>query len=419
VRRSKLHTELVAGRPVTGLFAPSGADFATPGILSWTEEQGAELQLVDLSDPWPSDFGDSFTVHGKPHTGDEVTLLRARVQSKTAFERTTHITSGILALGDHSDVEERWPIANYSPASLHEWIPDTGLSIEHNSDDNSRLVVAWNAPEQRDVTLSGATISLSPGADWAWSYSPGWSIETSMKFTVRSATALTIEEYWAEYGNALLCFAVFAADHPDDMAWESFYNPESKRQIVVLRSNRKPAQREWRPVPGRYLFQAEDLPDISDALKKWLTVWRKTVPSLGLLCDTIQQDTTYSVPRFLTLYTAAEGYWKNTKTGKANWSPQALARRAAVLPELTGATKRSLALIGASRDYHAHLAVGRAFSPQEIVDETFESTRRLQALLQACLLREIGLDTAEIERLFQQHYASWPVPSEPADLLDI
>ena len=125
VRRSKLHTELVAGRPVTGLFAPSGADFATPGILSWTEEQGAELQLVDLSDPWPSDFGDSFTVHGKPHTGDEVTLLRARVQSKTAFERTTHITSGILALGDHSDVEERWPIANYSPASLHEWIPDT------------------------------------------------------------------------------------------------------------------------------------------------------------------------------------------------------------------------------------------------------------------------------------------------------
>jgi hypothetical protein len=47
----------------------------------------------------------------------------------------------------------------------------------------------------------------------------------------------------------------------------------------------------------------EDLPDTSDALKKWFTVWRKTVPCLGLLCGTIQQDTTYSVPGFLTLYT--------------------------------------------------------------------------------------------------------------------
>ena len=240
-----------------------------------------------------------------------------------------------------------------------------------------------------------------------------------MKFTVRSATALTIEEYSAEYGNALLCFAVFAADHPDDMAWESFYNPESKRQIVVLRSNRKPAQREWRPVPGRYLFR-QKIYLTSLTLSRSGSRCGVRPSRLSVCCATPSsktqrtqcQDFSRFIPR-------PRAIGRTRRPRKGSWSPQALARRAAVSPELTGATKRSLALIGASRDYHAHLAASKAFSPQEIVDETFESTRRLHALLQACLLREIGLDTAEIERLLRQHYASWPVPSEPADLLVI
>jgi len=56
------------------------------------------------------------------------------------------------------------------------------------------------------------------------------------------------------------------------------------------------------------------------------------------------------------------------------------------------------------------LDVESNFSPDEIVSQTYQSTRRLHALLQACLLREVGIDTSNVERLLKQHYRSWPIP---------
>jgi hypothetical protein len=61
------------------------------------------------------------------------------------------------------------------------------------------------------------------------------------------------------------------------------------------------------------------------------------------------------------------------------------------------------------REYHAHLGQPKA-SPDDTADGTFESTRRLYVLMQACLLRDCGLDTDKIEELIQLHYRSWPVP---------
>jgi hypothetical protein len=43
-------------------------------------------------------------------------------------------------------------------------------------------------------------------------------------------------------------------------------------------------------------------------------------------------------------------------------------------------------------------------------NQTFESTRRLHALMQACLLREMGLSTAAIEARLESHYSNWAVP---------
>lgn len=127
MRRSKLHTKLEEGRQIAGKFAPAeGAEFATPGVLSWSVERGAELELVDLSHPWPTAFGETFTVYGQPHDGEALTLLGARVRRKTDSDRTSHIDSWTLALGAHVDPKERWPRANYRPASLHEWLPETG-----------------------------------------------------------------------------------------------------------------------------------------------------------------------------------------------------------------------------------------------------------------------------------------------------
>jgi hypothetical protein len=365
---------------------------------------------VELSDPWPDDFGQTFTVHGRPHDGEAVTLLEASVQRITASRKTSQVGSWILALGAQVDIDDCWPSAEYIPASLHEWLPETGLSIADQNDDRSRFVVEWAAPERRTVTLPGSEVNLRPDADWSWSYSPGWSIETNMAFNVTVDEPLTIGELWEQYRNPLLSFATFAVDEPDDLMHESYFDPADRRHIVVLRRDRNPRQREWRPVPGRYLFQAEDIDDIGLALTRWFEIWKRTVPSLGLFHETVQQGRTYSAPRFLTLYTAAEGYWKNTKTENASWSPRSLAERANLPPAITGATDEAVALIGATREYHAHLTVGNKFSPETIVGTTYESTRRLHALMQACLMREIGIATSDIERLMTQHYQTWPIP---------
>lgn len=379
-------------------------------MLSWSVETGAALELVELSDPWPTDFNETFTVHGQPHEGERVTLLGARVRRKRLGERTSRVESWTLALGEYVHPDDRWPRSNYRPGTLHEWLPETGLSIDHPNDDMSRLTVKWNAPQRRTIALPDAEVALSPGADWSWAYSPGWSIDTSMTLAVKPAEPLTIDEHREHFGNPLVSFAVFAADYPDDLARESYYDPESKRGIVVLEHNRKPTQREWRPNAGHLLFGADALPDIPSAFENWFAVWRQTVPALGLFRESIEQGLTYSAPRFLTLYTAAEGYWKGTRVGKAPWSPRALADRTGITPEVTHATKDALALMGATREYHAHLGTKSDFEPEFINDNTYESTRRLHVLLQACLMRDVGLDAATTERLVSEHYRSWPIP---------
>jgi hypothetical protein len=127
--------------------------------------------------------------------------------------------------------------------------------------------------------------------------------------------------------------------------------------------------------------------------------------------ETMQDGQQYSPSRFLTLFTAAEGYWKGTKRAdEKNWGIDALAERAAVTDDVTGANKDARSLIGRLREYHAHLLPAPKLTTEEIGHGTFESTRRLHALTQACLLREIGLDTERITELMNLHYRSWPVP---------
>ncbi|MDQ3740142.1 MAG: hypothetical protein M3389_04280 [Actinomycetota bacterium] len=390
------------------MFAPAGADFATPGILRWTAENGGELELADRSDPWPSDRDAEFTVHGQPYEGDVVTLFRCPVRRWTFRDTTTHVTSWMVALGEHTDGDERWPKANFRPGTLHKWIPENGLSLLPD-DDPARFVLEWRPPERRVVALPGAELVLYPGAEWAWRYAPDWSIATTMTFGVTVDEPRTIDELAEHYGQPLRAFCIFAADEADDLLLESYYDPDSSRRVAVLRRDRRPSTREWRPDSGRFLFQAEHVSDIAATLAAWFDVWKRTHPSLGLFAETIEQGTTFSAPRFWTLYTAAENYWKSMRSGRRPWSVRALAERAAVDETLTGATKDALAVIGATRNYHAHLQVAGPAEPQLIGDQTYESTRRLH-VFQACVMRDLGMDTAMIEARLDDHYRTWPVP---------
>jgi hypothetical protein len=403
--------DLEAGATLSGVFWPAGADFATPGVLSWSDDGAARLQLTVLDDPWPKDFNRLFTVHAELHgyVGMPLTLMQSRVTRKLNFDQTSLIKAQTLAIGAHTDADERWPVAHFMPHGLHEWYPETGLSLAFLDKRNRHPRVSWKPPKRVKVPVPAAEIVLNPGADWG-GFGPEWRIDTSLRFTVRPDEALTLDGFWRQYRSPLLGFVMFASDRPDDLRRESYFNPKSKRQIEVLYGGRRTYDYEWRLNDGHYLFKAEDIESEAEVIQRWMALWHQTDPTLGYFGEYIQADSTYSPDRFMTLYKAAENYWKHTKRpGETGWKPAALRTRAGIQDALSHCDAKAIALIGTLRKYHGHLG-DLPLTPEEIADGTFESTRRLYVLMQACLLRELGLGRDRIEELIRLHYRNWPVP---------
>jgi hypothetical protein len=90
--------------------------------------------------------------------------------------------------------DDRWSRARFWPRRLHEWMPETGLSID--SDEDLRgVTLRWRVPDHRTVTLPDGRIDFTPSASYARSYSPSWNIQTSMSFVAEPAERLTIREF--------------------------------------------------------------------------------------------------------------------------------------------------------------------------------------------------------------------------------
>lgn len=410
MRPSPAQKSLESGEALTGLFQPAGADFETAGVLTWDAAKGAELRLADLAHPWPADFNVELTIHGRLHAGGQVTLLESGLRSMTAFDQPTKFVSHALALGAYTSSDETWTYASYCPTGLHEWYPERGF-VHRSEDEHGEQRVELRQVEPKHLIVPGAKIALQLDRNWVVNYDARWNIETTMEFVVSPDEALTIEDCWRQFGSPLLGFIRFASDRPDDLRWETFGDLETKRWVILLRSPRESYEREWRPTPGHFLFRAEEISDEGEVIRRWLEVWRASEPSLGLFCETIQEDSAYSPSRFLTLFTATEGYWKGTKQqDEKAWNINALVKRAGIDESVSKADRRARELIGSLRKYHAHLVLPGKPTVEGIALSTFDSTRRLHVLMQACLLRELGLETGRIESLITAHYRNWPIP---------
>jgi hypothetical protein len=421
----ELHERLESGEVFSGVFTIAGAEVQESiGLLTWSAQGGARLHIPELDDPWSIKFGDELTIHGTlDNPNQRVTLMPARMVRQSAFGRPTHFGATTLAIGAHTELSATWPSAAYAPPGLHEWLQENGLSKHHADDDPLRPIVEWRQPEPIVIELPGAAITLRIHANSAWSgvASPDWSISTYLEAAIKPDTPLTISEYWRTYGVPLLSFATFAADRSEVIPFDRFYEPSTKTGIVVLHQGRKPQYRDWHPLPGHFLFRAEDVDSVASVLGKWISLSWNTTPSLALFGETINEEA-YSPSRFLTLYTAAEGYFRGVTEG-SQWKLAELVKRASISVEASKMSKEAISLMGALRRFHAHLNAtdlekqrdsadeAGEVSLEEVSDATFESIRRLQAVMQACLLRDLGFNTSEIERLITQHYQDWPLPS--------
>jgi hypothetical protein len=408
---SKTIAALREGEPVTGWFFPAGTEAEVPGVLRWSLSDGARLDLIGPVEGWPRELaGDPFTVHGYTREGEHFTLLNAWINGMSAMREPRRVTAVTLALGGMVLPEDRWQRAIYRTGNLDEWRADTGLRARQpDRRSRARVRIEWEPPDRDEVRLPGAVVAFTGDQEAMAGPMPTWSIAASQHMVVNLHKPATISEARRRYGEPLVSLTSFAADRPDALISEVVLDPMTNRRVEVWRTGRAFQPREWRSGDEAFVFQAWELRNFARSIRRWWTVFEDLRPALGLFADHLQEGLTYSRPRFLTLYTAAEGYCRGRFKRK---DFRRLHDYAAVDDRVTGCTPDAMALIGATRDNFSHLTVPESFplSWEEIEDAVLATTRRLNALMQACLMRELGFGTRAITRGINDHYRHWPIP---------
>jgi ApeA N-terminal domain 1 len=405
---SKAVAALREGRALTGYFVPRGLEAEVPGVLSWSFEGGARLDLIGDTSAWPEVGSPHFVVHGWLRDGGDVSLMHAWVKTVAMTDQVTALRSSTLALGEQVELDTRWTRAFYSTANLSEWRRDSGLAYSHPAPRArpNHFRVDWRPPTRDEVDVPGARLIFRGTRDASVGYSADWSITTWQDLVVNPEQPLTQDDGWRRFASPLLNFMSFASDRPDGIVREILVDLEDNRRIEVWRQGQTVRPRQWQPVGG-YLFHAEHLNDYAAAINTWWALDDQLRPALGLFAEHISYGRSYSPARFLTLYTAMEAYARD-RHGRNDF--RVLREYAGVPTEVMGCTNKALALIGASRRYFAHLG-SRPDGPtvNEIEANMLLSTRRASALMQACLLRDVGFSAPEVEDMLGGYYSRWPL----------
>ena len=89
---------------------------------------------------------------------------------------------------------------------------------------------------------------------------------------------------------------------------------------------------------------------------------------------------------------------------------KALREHSGIDPAQIGATNKNLKLLVAARNLYAHLNQTTVqLADDEIDDALLSNCRRATALMQACLLRDLGIGSEQINEMFAEHHRSWPL----------
>ncbi len=400
---------LLAGEIMRGTFALRDQE-PVAGTLHWTFEDGARVDLIGDTSGWPTGFApNDLTLHGRISENDDLTLLGARVQRVSASWRLEAMTSSVLALGAHVSRDTYWQRGIYGTTNLSEWVRDSGLMPEYDPNDRDAPTgMLWQAPTRHEFEVPRADAALAGYNHQApIGYVRDWSIETGTQLVINSRRRQTLDQMYERYALPLLSFTAFVADRPDSLIREILLDPERNERIEVWRIGPRLEPQSWRP-DKQYLFHSDEVPrQVSTTLRKWWAMYSQLSPALDLYGEYVNGGNLYTPARFLTLYTAMEGYCSRRRVKK---DFKQMRTYAGVSDDTHGCDKKGLALLGKSRKYYAHLNELSTDEIGEIQEQTLGTTRRAAALMQACLIRELGFGPRQTERHLDEHYFNWPIP---------
>jgi hypothetical protein len=188
----RIRGDLMAGKVVRGEFAPAGSDLATPGTLTWSAEDGADLVLIGDTARWPGDLGEyRHTIHGVIDGRDHVTVRRAGVRRISAFGQTDALRATTLVLGEHVHEATRWSRAIYETTNLSEWIGTSGLRhIRPEKPGERAYGILWEPPPRHEFQCHVRTRR--------WPDTPRW----TRWGRSRLGRSLPASGWWSTFGGA-------------------------------------------------------------------------------------------------------------------------------------------------------------------------------------------------------------------------
>jgi hypothetical protein len=312
---------------------------------------------------------------------------------------------------------DRWRRLIIETAHLHEWLPRTGLAETKRTHNRkwqaTKLGIGWSLPPTTTVDVGTASLMIGPGRDTEdVRHSPTATIRTGLSVVFEPKRSRTLDDLHRRYAIAFLALMMVAADRPDTVTREIVRGQETSERAVVLRAGEPVVPQSWRRNRG-YLFRAEDLPDLERSLRAWFRLWSRVGNAIAVFGDAISEGNSFSRMRFLSVFTALEGYQRVIVGGRGNGvlKLKSLRDRGGVDPVITGCTTKRLELMVATRNWFSHLGnIPPNITPELIAEEMFDSTRRAAALMQSCLLRDLGIPKARRNELMADHYRNWRIP---------
>jgi hypothetical protein len=358
--------------------------------------------------------------------GTELTLPHGLITMvRMGSGSTLTLRDSQLILGAHVSADRQWKKFVIRTQNLHEWLPVTGLSQPMPTVDkkgNARHVeLHWDAPKSRHAKLDDAKLSFSPRMATEHSIQPDRSIRTAIDLIVNAGKPDTLEALHQRYAVPLLGLIIFASGRADSISYEALLS--AGRSYTVLRNGPDVISPQWRP-DRELLFYAGQLPHFATSIARWFALHRACSPAMQVFADSVNLGASYSPARLLSVAGAIETYhrvfhdaaWKANHP-KAKRGPTLRQRLEDLrvicgVPESqTGAKQANLELFVSTRNHFAHLSEPNyGYSEAQVLEATPESIQRGVALLQACLLRELGFDAVQAAERLRVHYRSWPIP---------
>ncbi|MGX6447170.1 ApeA N-terminal domain 1-containing protein [Patulibacter sp. S7RM1-6] len=402
---TRAREKLLSGEPLLGTFWTADTRARTAGSLRWTPSNGAELDLLDATHDqgWPS-IRVPFAVHGVLEDAGELTLPDCWVRRISSMDRPQKVSSASVALGEHLRGDERWLRATVHTAGLDAWRRDNLIKSSYPEGAESGLRIDVGKATEDAVVVAGDRLVFRGGVKSSIHVERGVELRPRQQLAIVMRAPLTVAEIRRKHHAPLLTLTHLALNRADELLQECFFNEETNQSVELLHAGRTVATASSHFA----LFDVADLPDFGASIVLFWALHDTVFPALDLIAEAIGEGPVFSRGRFLSIWTGLEAFCKE----RYNWpfSIRELCRHAEISPAATGMTRDAISLLGVTRDYLGHLTLNGPFDREIIEQEMVDSTRRLTALAQAVLLRELGIPRARREKLFEAQNRRWPLP---------